>query len=375
MNSVKILHTADLHLGSARTGVKGGKAEIENTFFKIINLCKTENVDFLLIAGDLFDTPFVSPEDSSKILSMMAQIPETTIVISPGNHDCACPGSIYLKCRFPENVVVFTSFCEYKDFPEKGVRIWGAGFTDRFEKIPLLQNTESGSSDFINIGVLHGDIVSQSSTSVYNPITLTAIEDSGFDYLALGHIHKRSEIQHAGNTSFSYSGCPDGMGFDEPGSHGVYLGTVSKNSCDLKYIELSSRQYIIESVDVSKCKNSFDVSNAVLAYIKNTYGEDYTRNLYRLHLTGNVSVDTVIQPAQIRAALTESFDYIEVFDKTDTDISDLSTFLNETSLRGIFVKKMLERIKNSSPKEQLEYKNALKIGLRAFGKGVSLNDN
>ena len=68
MKEVKILHTADLHLGAARTGVKGGKAEIENTFLRIIRLCNAESVDFLLIAGDLFDAPFVSLDDASKII-------------------------------------------------------------------------------------------------------------------------------------------------------------------------------------------------------------------------------------------------------------------------------------------------------------------
>ena len=119
MKMVKIIHTGDLHIGSKRTQVPGGKAEIENTFFNILDLCKTESVDFLLIAGDLFDSPYLPPSDAEKIISAMAQLPNTIIAISPGNHDFVCPGSVYLKHNFPENVVVFTSFMEFVDFPEK----------------------------------------------------------------------------------------------------------------------------------------------------------------------------------------------------------------------------------------------------------------
>lgn len=375
MSTVKIIHTADLHLGSARTGVKNGKIEIENTFLKIISLCEAENIDFLLIAGDLFDSPFPDANDAEKIIAAMGRIPNTVIAITPGNHDPACPGSVYLKYKFPENVVVFQSFGEYIDFPEKGVRLFGAGFTDRFERISLMNGFEAPSSDLINICVLHGDITADGGTSEYNPITLGQIEGLGFDYLALGHIHKRSEIQRLGKTYFAYSGCPDGMGFDEPGGCGLYAGEIGNGICRLEYRELSSRQYIITSADIGGCCNSFDAAAKVLEYIKNGYGESYARNLYRIKLVGTVSADTVIDAVQVQAILGDELEYIRVSDCTAADISDISEIASETSLRGIFVKKMLARI-NSSDKDAREtYKNALRLGLRAFNKGVKLGDN
>lgn len=373
--SVKILHTADLHLGSSRTGVKGGKAEIEKTFLKIINLCKTENVDFLLIAGDLFDTPFVSHTDAEMVISAISKIPKTIVAIAPGNHDCACPGSFYLKYNFPDNMIIFRSVLEYHDFPEKGVRLWGAGFTDHFQSLPLLQNSEAMVNNLTNICVLHGEIVSNNSPSVYNPIHSSSIEKSGFDYLALGHIHKRSDIQKSGKTYYSYSGCPDGMGFDELGSHGIYMGTVSTEGCDLDYIELSSRQYICESMDISSCKNSFEVADFILSKLQNRIDECYQRNLYRIVLSGEVSADLAIETSQVRKILSEKLFYIEILDKTTPDIDDFLNLANENSLRGVFVKKALEKISLSSGEERTFYENALKIGLKAFNKGVTLNDN
>ena len=375
MNTVKILHTADLHLGSYRTGIKSGKNEIENTFLRIINLCKTEKVDFLLIAGDLFESPFVSAEDASRIISAIGQIPDTIVAISPGNHDYVCPGSVYLKYKFPDNTIIFSSFMEYADFPEKGVRLWGAGFTDRFENFALLKKPDDLDPQMINLCVLHGETVTDGSSSQYNPVTPSAVENSGFDYIALGHIHKRSDIYKLGKTRFAYSGCPDGTGFDEPGEQGVYLGTISQSSCEIEYFPTSSRQYVIESIDISSCANSVDAAGIVKDHISNKFGNSFNNNLYRISLTGSIAPDTSISAAQVQTLLLNNLNYIEVLDKTDSDISQLETLKNENSLRGIFVRKMIEKI-SSAPEEEIQiYKNALKTGLRAFGKGVKLDDN
>jgi len=71
MDGIKILHAADFHIGSSKSGLKesaySGSEEIKNTFFKVLNLCRTESVDFLLIAGDLFDTPFVDSDTFAEI--------------------------------------------------------------------------------------------------------------------------------------------------------------------------------------------------------------------------------------------------------------------------------------------------------------------
>ncbi len=375
MNSTKILHTADIHLGSNRTGVIGGKAEIENTFLKIINLCKSQAVDFLLIAGDLFESPFVSPDLAERVISALGQIPDTIVAISPGNHDCAYPGSVYLKYDFPANVVVFTSFLEYIDFPEKNVRLWGAGFTDRFEKLSLLQSTDALSTDKLNLCVLHGEIVAESTPSPYNPIYPSAIQKSGFDYLALGHIHKRSEIQRLGSSYYSYSGCPDATGFDETGSMGVYIGELAKGNAKLEFVETSSRKYLFESIDITTLTNTFEVADSVLNHLKQSYGEDFNKYLYRIELTGTTAIDTSISAHQLEAILSDSLHFVEVTDKCGTDIANIEVIASETSLRGIFASKMLQKIKSLPPEEQTKYKNALRIGLRAFSKGVGLNDN
>lgn len=379
MDDLKILHTGDFHIGATRSvlgNTRGmGRAEIKNTFFKVLDICKTSSVDFLLIAGDLFDTPFPDADTVAEIIHAMSQTPDTIIAISPGNHDCACPGSVYLSYTFPENVFIFTSFAEYFDFPEKNVRLYGAAFTDRFEKLPLLSGASEIDTDMINLCVLHGDIVSSHSDSSYNPITPDAIKDSGFDYLALGHIHKRSDIQKSGNTFYAYCGCPDGKGFDEDGSRGAYLGTIGKGLCNMEYIELSSRKYLLEKTDITKCDNSLEVSSKVLYEIKQKYPHDFGNNLYRIYLTGTLGTGFPLNLTQIESVLNQELPYAKVYDNTDTDFSNIKAVASESSLRGIFVQKMLEMTENADSDDLDAYKKALKLGLKAFEKEVLWGDN
>jgi len=375
MNKVKIIHSGDFHIGSSRSGISNGRAEIRNTFFKVIDLCKKEAADILLISGDLFDTPFPEREDVSEIIDAMKSIPETVIAISPGNHDCACPGSVWLKESFPENVYVFTSFTESYDFPEKNTRLFGAAFTDPFEKLSLLSFPKELSDTMTNICVLHGDFVSAQTESVYNPITSDAISASGFDYLALGHIHKRSDIKKIGKTYFAYCGCPDGRGFDEVGGHGVYAGTVGKEDCRLEFIELSSRKYLTFDVDISDCETSLGAAGKILNHIKENDSENFRKNLYRITLTGAVPPEFSPSATVIEEKLSGEVEHIKVTDKTYADPQNLKQLATDCSLRGIFVKKMLEKLENASENELQKYQKALKIGLTAFEREVPSDDN
>ena len=375
MSEIKILHTGDLHIGASRTGIKGGRAEIINTFFRIINLCKTEKVDFLLVSGDLFDKPFVDADTASEVIGAMSQIPDTVIAISPGNHDCACAESIYRTTKFPQNVVIFSTLSDSFDFPHKNACLFGAAFTDNFQEHPLLTKAYTLDPDRINICVLHGDLVPTATESNYNPITANAVSECGFDYLALGHIHKRTEIKKHGKTYFSYCGCPDGKGFDEDGSRGVYIGTISKERCNINYLEMSSRQYVLDRTDITGCTTSLDIATKISAQLKEKYSPNYEKNLYRISLTGSIGAEFFPNIAQIESALTDEVEYIRISDKTDTDLTDISLIASENSLRGIFVQKMLEMTDTADESQKELHLHALQLGLKAFEKGVSLNDN
>ena len=107
MNKVRILHTADLHIESALTAFKSAaeirRAELLDIFGKIIDTAKSENVDVLIIAGDLFDSCRPSKPAVSYVKRKLESIPEVKVFITTGNHDYS------LNIDFPENVFLFSN--------------------------------------------------------------------------------------------------------------------------------------------------------------------------------------------------------------------------------------------------------------------------
>ena len=108
----KIIHTADVHLDAPFSLLDVQKAqmrknELRETFASIVLLAKSEKADLVLIAGDLFDSGFVTKETMALLVSLFSSAPECRFVIAPGNHDYIWGRSPYKKEGFPQNVYIF----------------------------------------------------------------------------------------------------------------------------------------------------------------------------------------------------------------------------------------------------------------------------
>ena len=366
MNSVRILHCADVHIG-AECGFLGTKsrtrkAEVKKTFQRILELCKEEKTELLLIAGDLFDDVTISSETLGEIRDGIAALENCKVVIAAGNHDPATPDSPYMLENFwPDNVVLFTSQPETYLLPELGVRLIGGGFTGTYCYQSMLRKLPVFDDNMINIGVMHGNPVSDNARSDYNAITQRMIQTSGLDYLALGHIHKRSDILKMGNTYYAYPGCPEGQGFDETGDKGVYIGTVEKGYCNLIYRSICKRRVTELTVDVTEAVTRHELVELLHDRMKEENGEDYKEHIYRLTLVGEPKDDICRNTEEL---LTEFEDiwYLKLKNKTRPRINP-EELVQENSLRGIYVKQMTQ-MKGTVPEEQREL--ALRLGLRAF---------
>ena len=376
---VKIAHCADLHIGSKISGL-GHKAvtraaEVKNSFFNIINVCDKENIDVLCISGDFFDDVSVLKGEIDEIKGI-CESANFKIVISPGNHDPFSADSPY-KDIWPENVFIFkNNYLEKIEFDDIKVRVWGAAFKGRYENKSFLKNIEMPKDDFINLGVLHGEIVSSNlCKSSYNPVLIEDIEKSGFDYLALGHIHKRSKIYKSGETFYSYSGNVESSGFNDLGEKGIYLGEISKGFCDLKFIKTCKRSYYIKEINVSGLKNDNDIAEKISSSLAEEFGENYDENIYKIVLIGEISDGVLINTQDIKSILESGIFYCNVEDNTEIEI-DTENFNHKNDFKGIFIKKMAEKINNqSSEDDKLIYKKALKLGLISFESDVKYNDD
>lgn len=376
-SGITILHCSDIHLGAKipflkNNDTKKRRTEIMNTFRRVTELCTEKSVDVLIISGDLFENHGVDLSIINSAKRFLADIPKTIVAICAGNHDYLSADSPLSDNDWSENVFIFGRELQYVEFPNMKLRLWGASFDRTYIDTPILEDSDFRvpMDSYTNVLVMHGDIVDQeNSVSRYNPITIEQIGNSKMDYVALGHHHKTTPIERVKDTYYAYSGCPEGHGFDEQGQKGVYLGTVSKGKCNLEFVPLSKRMLMDTVVDVTGSYSNALTTSMVQEALESKFGSNYAENLYRISLTGLTTEDYEPDCSSIQSALSETIYYVEVNDSSLPNI-DFEKLSRELSLKGIFVKNMLNRIdKCSDTFEQENLRNALYIGLNAFDKG------
>lgn len=373
MRPVTILHTADWHAGakSAFLASKSEKRsfEIFSTIQNILTLCRQKSVDLMLIAGDIFENNGVDAAFVDGILNAFQAIPDTRIVIACGNHDPLSDDHPFLSRNLPENVFLLKTRDDCLTFSDLSCRVYGRSFSGVYECGESRFSLEVPKDDWVNLMVLHGDLAADPS-SPYNAVSAEFINQSGMDYIALGHIHKCSPLQKSpGGTVYAYCGCPEGMGFDESGEKGVYLGEVSKGKADLQFYKTGVRTLFADTLPLTEEE---DAADAIDDYL-NTHGQR-EQDLYRLKLTGTLREKPTVSKLLGRFEATCYF--LKLKDLT-RPVLNLSALESEPSLKGMFVQKMQKKIRECQDEnERKNLEDALFYGLAAFeGEVKGLEDS
>ncbi len=354
---IKILHAADFHLDSPFAALPEDKAAArrrEQRELLTLLADRAAGADLVLLSGDLFDSGRAYVETAEALAEFFGKI-KARIFISPGNHDFYAPKSPYAHMRLGENVHVFTSPQPYGvEVEELGCVVWGAAFTSERAEPPL-RGFKVHDSGKINIMTLHGD--TSFPDSPYGYISRADIEESGLDYLALGHIHSFGGVQRAGKTYWAYPGCTLGRGFDETGEKGIITGAVGKGRCELEFRPLGGRRYGLVSIDLS---GAADAAEAVLAALPG--GTE--RDVYRIVLTGRRSERPKLD--ELRAAICGRFDYVELLDETRPG-ADVWAAAGEDTLKGNFLRILKSRYDAAKGEEERkEIMLAARFGLAAL---------
>lgn len=375
MNSVKILHCADIHIGAAESflGTRSDSRQAETliTFEKIINLAKENSVDVLLIAGDLFNSNTIEKTFVDRVFECFEAVPDIKIVYAAGNHDPLNSESPFKKYALPENLFVLDTKDCYVEFADLNTRVYGKSFKEVYMKgEPHFSITPD--TNYINLMCIHGELRSDLGSD-YNSITGDFIENSGMDYIALGHVHKRTDIGKIGDTYLSYCGCPEGQGFDELGEKGIYLGEISKGSCNLQFVPTAKRMHNAESIDISGLLTSNEIASHIIETVKQKYPDNFADNLYKIVLTGYVDETADISVPEITSRLNAAVYFAKVKNKTEIKL-DFVSLSQEKTLKGVFVKNMLAKIESADEAEKERLKAALNMGLKAFGGEVSYDE-
>ena len=261
---VKIVHAADFHLDSAFGALTLEQAKLRRRegrelLERLSNYVNQNNVDIVLLAGDLFDGETTYRETVEALRDALASM-SARVFIAPGNHDYYSAKSLYATLAWPENVHVFkTREIERVELPELSCAVYGAAFTSAAQETSLLDGFTAPDDGLTHLMVLHGDL--NAAEARYCPLTKEQIAVSKLDYLALGHTHLHDGFHKFGSTVCAYAGCPEGRGFDELGEKGFLSGTVDGNMVDINFVSFAKRRYEILTVDVTD-RNPADALSA-----------------------------------------------------------------------------------------------------------------
>lgn len=371
MNSVKILHCADFHLDAPLVNLDKDigdirREELIESFGNIIDRAKIENVDIVLISGDLFDSARVSNNTINYIKKKIEEIKEIPVILSAGNHDSLLKNYYYRQTQWPSNFHVFDKSMDKIDYAEKNVCIYGRSFYNSYEEEGYLKGFKVEDEGKINIMILHGDMAKNSK---YNPIMIEEIENSGLDYLALGHIHKFSGINKVKSTYWAYPGTPEGRGFDETGEKGIILGEVSKNYTKLEFVKTCKRQYIEMNIDITDMTTYDDIVNK----IRERLGNESQYNMYKLNLKGLISENFNLNTEVIKNKLENEIYSIKI---RNDRMFNINMELEENTLKQVFINNIKKMMDESAENEKDILKRALMLGLYAMkGEEIDFNED
>ena len=202
---------------------------------------------------------------------------------------------------------------------------------------------------------MHGTVDGASiEEKQYNSVSRRMLEEKEFDYIALGHIHKSDY-----STNIVYPGSTASLGFDELDKHGMIVGDIEKGKLNIEFISLDNEQFkeinieiteIISKEDLIEKINSIEIKNNEYVKIILTGYRNFEINKYEL--LKYMANDRIIK----------------IKDKTKIAYN-LEKLANESTLKGIFAKEMLEKMneQNITEEEKEIVEKAIEIGLGALG--------
>lgn len=356
---MKFVHIADMHFDTSFTRINNNelgnsrRLEQRKAFKKVIEYIKENNVDYLFIAGDFYEQKYIRESTIEYINKLFKEIENTKVFITPGNHDPLIKNSFYYKYNWNKNVHIFSSVISC--IKDGNVNIYGYGFDDFYYTNPAINSFELEDKSKTNILITHGSLDGgYDDDRVYNPMSSSKVRQLGFDYIALGHIHKSNYTE---NENVVYPGSTIAMGFDEPGRHGMVVGEIVDKKLKTEFIPLDEGEFKINDFDISGLESVETIADTI-----NELTLDRSK-FYELNLVGNRYFEIDLYNLK---KLVQQDNIIKIKDCTKLSYN-LEEMSHNNTLKGLFVKEILDKLESEDyDKETVE--KALEIGLEILEK-------
>ena len=348
---MKFIHLADLHLDTkfeSLNAIEGlpqkRRLEQRKALKKIIDYIKENEIEILFISGDLYEQKYIRKSSIEYVDNLFKEIPNTQIFISPGNHDPYVVNSFYAMHKDKIEKI------DYKD-----MHIYGFGFTDFYCRESNIEEIEIKEPEDINILITHGSLDGGSDDlREYNPLRQTKLRKLGFDYIALGHIHKPYYNEEK-NQKIVYPGSTVSLGFDELGEHGVIVGEIKKDELNLDFLKIDTREYVEKEIDIS----DFSSNEEIIEELQRLPLKE--ENLYKIILVGkrffSIDLNEISKVIDIE-------NIVKIRDYTIIGI-DIEKLAEENNIKGAFIRRMIDR-KNRENLNEDFIEKAIEIGLEVL---------
>lgn len=243
---MRFIHISDLHLGSCpnaefKWGEKRGE-ELWERLAAVAAVCNDENIQLLLIAGDLFDRPPVWDE-LERVNEIFNGLKQTQVVMIAGDSDYITAGSPWLEFSWRENVhLLADKFPQSIYFGDIDTTVIGCSYHSPEVTQPYLEMAKPDNDGDIQI------LLGHTGDSRHMPADLSVIESLGFDYAAFGHLH-RAQIQE--KLRLAYSGSLEPLCAEDMGEHGYITGELGVDKPTIRFVPFAQREYVSIKVRIT----------------------------------------------------------------------------------------------------------------------------
>ena len=318
MTSFRFLHCSDLHIDSPFKGlslVQPALAEkLRNStyqaFQNIVKLALQEEVEAVLIAGDIYDGSDRSLQAQLKFRRELQKLSEAGIdtFIVHGNHDPLDSWSTSLD--WPERVHIFSGTqVECRPVTKNGTvkaYVHGISYSQREVKENLVKKFDRANSEYFSIGLLHANAGHQDGHANYAPCSIDDLVSKNMDYWALGHIH-RFQILRESNPAVVYSGNTQARHIREIGEKGCCLVTLHKKATpEIQFIPIDVVRYVHSELDLSGTISLGEVITGVRGECERFAGQIKGRDVFiNLTLNGRTRVHSELLKGDTLEVLQE----------------------------------------------------------------------
>ena len=316
MEPLRFIHAADLHLDSPFRGVGDASPELREqlqsatmgAFERIVDHTISVKADFLVIAGDLYDSRDRSLRALLAFRRQMERLAErdVSVYIVHGNHDPLNGwGSEF---QLPPNVITFSGRTDTESFIRRGrevATITGVSYTRERVMENLAASFKAGGNSPYSVAVLHTNVGRHTGHADYAPATIEELSDAGFDYWALGHVHTRAVLA-TNPAMIVYPGNPQGRHARESGPRGCFQVDVDNHGrAHLQFIETNLVRWAHLEVSIATHSKISSLVDAMLKKGREVAAEFGGPTVVRWTITGNGTIHHDLRREGIEEELRE----------------------------------------------------------------------